>query len=450
MKVTFVFPGIAETGFSRVRGLPEYSWINHGIAALSACVKERGHEAGLLDLRNLTSWDDVEEELCRRDPDVLAITMMSVDFEPAMKTAAIARGCKPGIKIAVGGAHPSIMTEEVAREVNIDHVFTGEGEISFVRFLEDLEKGTHPPRVMRGEAPDLDKMPFIDRDIFGFKEETIDRYLPPPFVTLIAGRGCKYNCSFCQPAERRIFGPSVRRRGVPNIIDELKELRDKLDFQSLMFLDDCLTEDMKWVKEFCESYRNNGFRQPFVCQSRADIIVKNPETFRVMRRAGLDMLLIGFESGNDRILRLLRKGSTVQMNYRAAGICRKLGIRVWANYMLGMPTETREEVMDTVNMILKIKPYRVSPAFYTPHPGSDLYDYCVDNDLSLITSHSGFSRSPNEAKIRGIDYEFLREAVKMSKKRFLDVRLSRKIDFIRERRVKHAARRLVKSVANQY
>ena len=161
-----------------------------------------------------------------------------------------------------------------------------------------------------------------------------------------------------------------------------------------------------------------------------------------MKRAGLAMFLIGFESGNQRVLKFLRKGTTVEMNYRAAKICKKYGIRIWANYMLGIPTETKEETMDTVKMIHAIRPYRPSPAFFTPHPGSDLYEYCVKSDLSLIKSYDGYSRSPNEPKIKGTDYVFLQKALIESKKRFLDVRLSRKIDFIRERRIKHAIRRL--------
>jgi len=260
-------------------------------------------------------------------------------------------------------------------------------------------------------------------------------------VSLIAGRGCRYNCNFCQPAERRIFGNKVRRRSVANVIKELRELRDKYDFQSLMFHDDCLTEDRKWVTEFSKEYRKNKFNKPFVCQSRADIICKNEDMVHNMKKAGLAMFLIGFESGNDRILRFLRKGATVDMNYRAAKICKKHGIRIWANYMFGIPTETKAEAMDTVKMIRRMKPYRPSPAFFTPHPGSDLYDFCIKNDLSLMKSHTDYVRSPNSPKIKGIDYEFLREAVKMSKERFLSVRLYRKLDFIKERRIKHFLRR---------
>jgi len=158
------------------------------------------------------------------------------------------------------------------------------------------------------------------------------------------------------------------------------------------------------------------------------------------------MFLIGFESGNQRVLNFLRKGTTVEMNYEAARICKKYGVRIWANYMLGMPTETKEEVKDTVKMIKAIKPYRPSPAFFTPHPGSDLYDYCEKNGLSLIKSHRDFSRSPTGPKIKGVDYVFLQEALRDSTAKPLSVRLARKVDFIVQRRIKHAFRKMYEAL----
>jgi radical SAM superfamily enzyme YgiQ (UPF0313 family) len=131
----------------------------------------------------------------------------------------------------------------------------------------------------------------------------------------------------------------------------------------------------------------------------------------LMKEAGLSLLFIGFESGNQRVLNFLRKGTKVEDNYRAAEICRKYGIKIWANYMMGIPTETKEEVMDTVRMIQAIKPDHYSPAFFTPHPGSDLFSYCEEHGLSLIQSHDSYRRNPTEGKIKGIDYEFLRKVL---------------------------------------
>ena len=182
----------------------------------------------------------------------------------------------------------------------------------------------------------------------------------------------------------------------------------------MLIHDDCLTEDKNWVLEFCEKYKLEGFKEPFVCQARVNHIVKNRDVIAKLKDTGLKMLIIGFESGSQKILNFLNKGSTVEQNYEAAKICKELNILVWANYMLGIPTETKEEIMQTVKMIREIKPYHSSPAFFTPHPGSDLFDYCVKNDLSLIKNHSDYRRSPGKAKIKGVDYNFLNKALALS------------------------------------
>lgn len=199
-----------------------------------------------------------------------------------------------------------------------------------------------------------------------------------------------------------------------------------------------------WVVAFCEAYLAEGFTQPFFCQSRADIIVKNEEMVASMAEAGLRGYLIGFESGSDRVLGFIRKGTKRWQNIQAARICRKNGIAVWANYMLGLPTETKDEVMETISMLKEIDPDYYSPAFYTPHPGSDLYDYCVDNDLSLITDHDGYRRNPDEAKIRGVDYEWLSRALEESRRRTWRNRVRHRARYLWKRyaRPKKAARKL--------
>ncbi|MFH1190127.1 MAG: radical SAM protein [Candidatus Omnitrophota bacterium] len=436
MRVTLVFAGIAETGFNRSGKRLKLVWMNHGLASIAASAKKSGHEVSLIDMRQLASWDEFDQAVKASAPQAVGFTMLSVDYETVTRAIAAVKNIDKDIKAVVGGPHPNLAFEEVSANADIDHIVLGEAELSFVELLGDIESGKAVKRVIRGAAPDLDALPFADREIFAAGEMPIDHFLRIPFVTLIAGRGCIYNCSFCQPAERMIFGAKVRRRSVENVVDELKLLRGKPGFQSLMIHDDCLTEDRDWVIDFCARYRENGFRQPFVCQSRADIICRNEDMVKAMARAGLAMCLIGFESGNQRVLNFLRKGTKVEQNYKAAEICKAHGVRVWANYMLGIPTETKEEALDTLRMIQRIKPYRASPAFFTPHPGSDLYKYCQENDLSLVKSHSDYSRSPDSPKIKGIDYTFLKGVLEESKRVPLSVRIRRKIDHTVERKIK--------------
>jgi radical SAM superfamily enzyme YgiQ (UPF0313 family) len=293
-----------------------------------------------------------------------------------------------------------------------------------------LIEGGDPPsdRVLRGEPPDLDAISFADRELFldewkkwGYDLDSPEvpfvPELPSPFATVIAGRGCLYNCAFCKPGEDYLFGKRTRRRSVDNVVAELHELVEKYGLASFMFHDDCLTEDREWVIEFTDKYLAEGLDMPFFCQSRADILVRHEDMVARMAQAGLRGYFIGFESGNDRVLKFIRKGTTVEQNLEAARICRKYDIKIWANYMMGLPTETEEEVMDTVRLMKEIDPDYYSPAFFTPHPGTDLYDYAVQHDLSRITDYDSYRRNPTEPKIKGQDYEFLKWAMAESQRR---------------------------------
>jgi anaerobic magnesium-protoporphyrin IX monomethyl ester cyclase len=419
--IVFVYPGIAGCGFNSFGKSVDSSWISHGLSLLSSCLQSSGYSVLLLDLRQLSGWKEFEEKIKKIKPEIVGITMMSVDYNPAIKAAEIIKKINPLTKIIVGGPHPTLVPEELKNDKRIDYLVTGEGEISLPNLIKEIKAGKKVAKIIGGVKPDLDQIPFADRKIFGAFEKPIVSELPEPFVSIIAGRGCLYNCSFCKPAEDKLFGKPVRRRSVANVIGELKELERKYHFKSLMIHDDCLTEDRKWVENFCQEYQKNGFKQPFVCQSRADIICRNEDMVKLMAKTGLYMYLIGFESGNQRVLNFIRKGTTVKQNIQAAEICKKYGIRIWANYMAGLPTETKDEVYDTVSMIRKIKPDYFSPAFFTPHPGSDLYTYCQKHKLSLIKSHDQFRRDPTEVKIKGQEYFFLKEAVRKSMEiNFLD------------------------------
>ncbi len=412
--VTFIYAGIIGCGFSSFGKNVESSWISHGLSILSSCLKKEDLSVELIDLRRLSGWKEFEKIIKVRKPQIVGFTMMSVDFNPVMRCIDIIKKVNPKTKVIVGGPHPTLVTKEVAANKKIDYIVCGEGELILPSLIKDIEFGKKRERIIKGIKPNLDEIPFADRKLFDAFEVPITNELPKPFVSIIVGRGCLYNCNFCKPAEDLIFGRPVRRRSVDNVICELKTLNDQYRFKSLMIHDDCLTEDREWVINFCQQYQKEGFHQPFVCQSRADIICRNEDMVKLMAEAGLYMYLIGFESGNQRILNFIRKGTTVQQNLRAAEICKKYGIRIWANYMMGLPTETKEEILDTVKLIQQIKPDYFSPAFFTPHPGSNLFIYCEKHKLSLIKSHDQYRRAPHGAKIKGQDYSFLAKATQDS------------------------------------
>jgi radical SAM superfamily enzyme YgiQ (UPF0313 family) len=193
------------------------------------------------------------------------------------------------------------------------------------------------------------------------------------------------------------------------VVAELKLLSEKYPFNSVKFYDYTFTQDPAWVEEFCDHYKDVG--KAFWIQSRADLIVRNPKLISMLKKVGAKMIGVGFESGSDRILRILRKGSTLDINLKAAKIIKENDILLSGAYMLGIPGETREDVEKTIDMIENMKPEFTSVNFFTPIPGNDLYLECKKKDL-IINDHpeTWVEFSPEVPKIKGIDYDYLRNA----------------------------------------
>ena len=270
VKTTLIYAGIAGRGFNSLSQGMDAGWVAHGLASISAAAKAQGFQVDLIDLRALRDWDHFREEFTRRDPDVVGIGMMSVDYNPTRQALEIIKAIKPETVTVVGGPHVTIALDDSLRMPNVDYFITHEAEVTFPKLLRAIELGNPPAeKVIHGETPDLDAIPFADRDLFldewrrwGYTLDSPEvpfvKELPAPFLTIIAGRGCVYNCSFCKPGEDYIFGKGVRRRSVENVIDELKLLRDKYHFASFMFHDDCLTEDRRLGGRVCAPLPGGG------------------------------------------------------------------------------------------------------------------------------------------------------------------------------------------------
>jgi radical SAM superfamily enzyme YgiQ (UPF0313 family) len=384
------------------------------VGIISALLKSEGHHVDYIDCRKLKDWQQFEMQIQSLEFDIVLISIATVDFEPSQKIAAIIKAKNPNFKIMVGGPHPTLMTEQTAQVTHFDYIFTHEAEITLPKILRNLQD---VPRITKGEMPmDLDVLPFVDRSLAPEGETPWFGGLNKPYFAITASRGCLYQCTFCQPAERAVFGNKVRKRSVDNILEELQYLKNRYNMQSFMIHDDCFTQYYPWVEEFCAKKIQKELHQPFACQSRADIICKRPDLMRKLVDAGLRWVLIGFESGSDRVLKFIKKGTTVEQNIKAADICKDLGIKIFANYMFGLPMETKDEMKQTARMMQVIKPDIYSPSVFTPAPGSHLYSYCIDHGLNLINSSEGYRRNANSgAKIKGVDYKFVDRIVYESK-----------------------------------
>lgn len=414
LKITMVDPGFGTDSFNTYWDSHWSSVINHGLCSISAYAKQSGYrDIGLLDIRHLRDWDDFDRRLAAQDPDVVAITMRSCDFHNVERVLESAKRINPAVRTVVGGPHPTALPADLPRAELIDHVVVGEGETSFVRLLDDFAAGTTPERLIQGESPPLEQLPFEDRELYDYAQTVRMANYPgifkPPMVTMITCRGCAFRCGFCAPHAEKMFGKQMRYRSPEKVVAELQQLHEKWGYRSIKFYNSDFLAKRSWVMEFCELFAASGIKADIMIQTRASSLCRGEDALVALRDIGLKLVLMGWESGSQRMLDFLNKGCSVEDNYRSAELCRKHGIMFGGSFMFGVPTETAVDIAASVDLARKARPHFTSVAFFTPLPGSHLYDYCVDNDLSLIRDPDELlSFSPEKEKVKGVDYDVAR------------------------------------------
>lgn len=385
----------------------DQTWINHGLASIGAYIKKFNFTFDFLDMRTIKSRNHFIKHITKTHPDLVAISAMASNYDFAKACIRDIKNALPSVKTVIGGIHATICSKEIYQDNAFDYIVLGEGEKALMKIVKnDAHKG-----IIREEpVENIDEIPSIERNFFGASEYPVYPPLfPRPFATFIATRGCPFRCNYCQPALAFHFGNKIRSRSAKNLVEEISKTRKDFAIRSYMLHDDCNLTDVDWIQDFIFHLGVNKIKMPFAIQARADIIARNPELITALATRGLTMLQIGFESGSQKILDFLKKNTTVEQNLRAAQICRNNSITIWANYMLGFPGETKQDVADTISMIHKIRPTVHSPTFFTPSPGTDLFDYCRKKELLL--EHRTYRRNPDGEKIKGVDYGYLKKVL---------------------------------------
>jgi anaerobic magnesium-protoporphyrin IX monomethyl ester cyclase len=420
MRTILVYPAITLCGFgqrspSRTNQITfngEVNWIHHGLALVGTVARKAGFDIDILDMRDLDGWCHFEEIVKKEQWSVIGITVSYIDYKASIKAIDIIKKVSPKSIIVVGGFVPTIFPALFVENENVDYVMIGEGELSFTQLLKDIQNGIVNPKLIPSIRPTLDELPNIDRSLFNYNRETtcfLAPGQPYPHITMIAGRGCPFSCKYCQPAERSVYG-AYRIRSVENVINELKEMRDKWRFKSISFWDDTFTLKKSWVMDFCDSFEKEGFKAEIFIYCRADIAAKNSDMIKRMAEIGVKYVCIGFETGSQRMLDFIGKGVKIDQNYKAKEVFEKYGVEVMGSFMLGLPTETKEESLATVDMIKKLDPYHVWLFYFTPIPGTYLYDYCKEHDLILRKDLLNIERVDQYShNIKGVDYDYLDE-----------------------------------------
>lgn len=373
---------------------PQDILIPFDIAYIAAMINEKQYRLHIIDnyIRDYTI-DDIVTQILSQDVDILGVSSKTPSVKAAVEIFKRIKEEKPFVKTFAFGQHVTYTPETVLNALfNIDAAVIGESELTVLELLDsfanDLNiedvKGiaywdkannvllkTRPRELML----DLDKLPFMKHELFsglGYKKVSmsVHLYKKVKWGFLQSSRGCPYSCIFCSDAIRASYGKAYRARSPGLVVDEMEYLVNKLGVNAIDFIDEVFTFDMKRADEICDEIIKRELKVKWTLATRADRL--NKAILKKMRLAGCSSIGIGVESGSERILQMINKGQTKEQIRNAVNDIHNEGISTNLTFIIGHPTETREEMEETFNFAKELRPMFIQFHYLTPYPGTKI------------------------------------------------------------------------------
>lgn len=322
------------------------------------------------------------------DYEFLVIYTSTPSFLNDVKVAEAFKAANPGLLIGFCGAHVAVNSEaSLAASPVIDFVCDNEfdftiREIAEGRPLEEvvgitMRRDGKP--YFTGARPlieDMDTLPWVT-PVYKQNLVTTDYYngyMLHPYMSLYTGRGCKSRCTFCLWPQT-IAGHTYRTRSVANVAAEIRWARDNFpEIKEFFFDDDTLTDNRAHVEALARELGRLGVT--WSCNAKANVPL---ETLRIMKENGLRLLLVGYESGNQKILHNIKKGILVSRARQFTRDCHKLGILIHGTFIVGLPGETRETIEETIRYAQELNPKTIQVSLPAAYPGTFLYRQAKEN-----------------------------------------------------------------------
>jgi len=394
MRCALIIPSWAPGDIfpSKTAGAQLNYWQPLGTLSVASSLIQAGHEVRFLNGAFL-SHQAILDQVAAFRPHWVGIYATTFGWPAADKTAADIRKRDPQVFLCAGGPYPIAVQDRCLTEGRaFDAVVTGEGERTVIEMLERLSRGrgldgvrgvvfreggginVNPPRPL---MTDLDDLPFPDRKLLG----DANLYVPPPAMyrrkpvaVMMTSRGCNRRCIFCfQMDKERKSG--VRYRSVENVLEEI-ELCLRQGFREIKFLDDTFAQDRQRAMRLAREIKRR--RLDFTWFASACVNQVDPELLDAFREAGCWAMLFGVESGVEKNLRTIRKGITLAQARSAVRWARAAGIRAQTTFVFGIPGETWEEGLRTIDFACEIAPDMASFHALTPFPGTHLHDHAAE------------------------------------------------------------------------
>jgi len=384
-----------------------------GLGYLATVAREEGYGADILNcLKEDMAFEQFEDYIKKNPADIFGISMMTFDFNPVKEHIQVIRKIYPNSLIILGGSHPSGDYENVLDDYpDADLAFRGEAEVGIRELLTELKKEEkdrdyskvhnllwrdksqdnkviiNPWKVM----DDLDSLDFPAWDLMDPREYPRAPHgafaKNFPIAPMVITRGCPFRCTFC--SGKTVTGNKIRKRSIKNVIDEIIMLKRKYGVREIHIEDENFTLHKDLVMEFSSELINKKLNISWSCPSGVRLDTLDKEMLMNMEKSGCYSLAVGVEFGSDRIHKLTKKSLTLDIIKQRLDLLSKYDIKVTGFFLMGIPGETKEDMMKTAEFARKLKIDRAQFNNFMPLPGSEVYKEFIEKGKkeSINTDH---------------------------------------------------------------
>lgn len=391
-----------------------------GIEYLSSMLKSKGHRTSLLfdpavfsgqsffDIPFLGKMYSLKNKIINKAikqmPDLICFSCFTGNYKWCLE---IAREIKKEINVPIvfGGVHVTAVPKIVLKNDCVDFVIIGEGDYAILDLVEHIESKKTDEKIdidnlgykinnkilvnlPRPYIKNLD-LPFPDKELFYDK-------IPVRSYSIMTSRGCPYDCTYCSNSLlHRLYSQEknhVRRRSVQNVIEELKIAKSKYNIKSVTFMDDVFDMSLDWLKEFIPLYKKEiGLK--FSCASQPNIMSR--DIAKLLKDGGCWCVSIGVQSGSKRIRKdIYHRYESNERIMQSCSLVKEYKMRLFVDLILDAPTETEEDVLESLKLLSKIKPDRLGVFFLTYYPETQIVSHLNKGDYDMICQGIiGYTRS---------------------------------------------------------
>ncbi|HPA25381.1 MAG TPA: radical SAM protein [bacterium] len=376
-----------------------------GLMYLAGYLKrESNYDVQILDCQvEKINLEQIKDYVEKENPEVVGITTMTFTLLDVLETIKTVKSIKPNAKIVLGGPHPHIFPEETINLPGVDFCVLGEGEKAFKELIDNLDNPKEWQNIsnlvfkndgnivnvgIRDLIQNLDELPFPARELTPYKKYSSSMATKFPVTTMFTSRGCPYKCLFC---DRPHLGKNFRARSAKSVVSELEECV-KLGIKEIFIYDDTFAVDRQRVLDICKLIKEKKIDISWDIRTRVNTV--DEEILAILKDAGCQRIHFGVEAGTEKILKVLRKGITLDMAKKAFKLARKAGIQTLGYFMMGSPTETKEDILKTIKIAKKMQPDYAHFTITTPYPATELYLMGLDQGIIKNDYWKEFAKNP--------------------------------------------------------